>query len=223
MLDWIIQNKEIVKIFYGLIITLICITIVLKSNKLFRLSLHQGIRYFRNAFFFFGIAFIIRYLVGALVSYKIINLNFLIIKFLFEYFLIMAGFFLLHSLIWKKIESDQHPDNSLFNGKVAIFHIMALILALLDVVWHKYYFLFISQIILFAFISALSYLNYYENKKHKFPKFYFIAMLLTFAIWILNAVAPLFFNWNQGILVNIYLINTFVFLVFLYGVIKVTK
>ena len=59
---FIIQNKELFKIIYALVIVLICILIVIKTNKLFRLSFHTGIRYFRNTFFFYGIAFAIRYL-----------------------------------------------------------------------------------------------------------------------------------------------------------------
>ena len=222
--DWIIANKELIKIFYGLIITLICLTIVLKSDRLFRLSFHNGIRFFRNAFFFYGIAFIIRYLVGGSSIFHILDLEFNIIKFFFEYFLIMAGFFLLYSLIWKKVESSKDVSNSsLFNVKIAVFHLMALILASLDFIWKIYYFLFLSQVILFACISVLSYLNYQKNKKHKFPRFYFIAMLLSFLAWTLNGVAPILLNWNQGVIVSLYLVNIIVFIVFLYGVIKVTK
>jgi len=63
--DLIIENKELLKILYALIITVICLFIVIKTNKLFKISSHQGIRYLRNAFFFYGIAFITRYFLGA--------------------------------------------------------------------------------------------------------------------------------------------------------------
>jgi len=77
MLEWIVLNKELLKIFYLLVVGLICTIIVLKSHKLFKLSMHQGIRYFRNAFLFFGIGFILRYIVGT---------GYLFSKYLFEFF-----------------------------------------------------------------------------------------------------------------------------------------
>jgi len=222
----IIENKEIIKIFYGLIIALICLVIVIKTNKLYRLSLHQGIRYFRNAFFFYGIAFIIRYIIGAISFYGYMPLGYdFIIKILFEYFLVMAGFFLLYSLLWKKIETTKESYvSSLFNTKIAIFYLMALVIVFLDYLWQIHYFLFFSQIILFIFASALSYANYIENgKQHKFLKFYFVAMILSLAAWVLNSLAALYLNWHQWVLISVYLMNIIIFLLFLYGVVKVTK
>ena len=121
----IIQNKEVFKVLYAIVIVLVCSIIVLRTHKLFHLSLHQGIRYFRNAFFFYGIGFFIRYILGS--SWIYTNLNqyyLLIIELLFEFFLVMAGFFLLYSLLWKKFESaGSKPLTSLFHSRIAIFYI----------------------------------------------------------------------------------------------------
>ncbi len=216
--EWIIANKELIKIFYALIIVFICAVIVLKTDRLFRLSSHKGIRYFRNAFFFFGIGFIIRYFFGVLPNYRFI------ITIIFEYFLIMAGFFLLYSLLWKKIEaSGSDYYSSLFNAKIFIFYVMSFVIVLLDYLWGTYYLMFSSQIILFSLASIISYANYKKNgKRHKFLKFYFIAMMLSLVAWMLNALASLLLNWHQGILIVIYLLNIIIFLLFLFGVIKVT-
>lgn len=221
----IIENKELLKIFYALTITAICVFIVIKTNKLFRISLHQGIRYLRNAFFFYGIAFIVRYFLGAIYFQGDLNniYNFLM-RIAFEFFIITAGFFLLYSLLWKRIKSSEINFSSLFNRGVAIFYAMAFIIAFLDYLWGISYFMFFSQIILFACASIISFANYKKNgRKHKFLKFYFMAMVLSFVAWVLNALAVLYFNWNQGLIMNIYGINIVFFLLFLYGVIKVTK
>ena len=91
--------KELFKIFYAIAIGLICAFIVLKTHRLFRLSHHQGIRYFRNAFLFYGAAFIIRFFVGSPFIYDLMTREvFSLINFVFEFFLIMAGFFLLYNL-----------------------------------------------------------------------------------------------------------------------------
>jgi|TARA_Y100000310_G_scaffold276794_1_gene294195 hypothetical protein len=222
MYSWIIENKELIKIFYGLIIALICFVIVLKTNKLFRLSLHKGIRYFRNAFFFYGIAFIIRYLFG--VFFLDNSSYYLLINALFEYFLVMGGFFLLYSLLWKRFESSKtNYNSSLFNTKIFLFYFMSLIIVFLDYIWQTYYFMFFSQIIIFVTAAIISYINYKKNgKQHKFLKLYFIAMILSLITWILNFLAALLLDWNKGVLTNVYLINIVIFLLFLYGVIKVT-
>jgi len=219
--NFIIENKEVLKIFYAIIIGAICTVIVLKSDRLFRLSFHQGIRYFRNAFLFYGLAFVTRYFISPFLPEP----PQIILKALFEYFLVMAGFFLLYSLLWKKIESTGTDYvSSLFNKKLLIFYFMAFVIIVLDYLWNSYYFLFSSQIILFIFASIISFSNYIKNgKKGNFLKFYFIAMILNFFAWILNAFVALYFEWSQLILIFIYAMNLIIFLLFLWGVIKVMR
>ncbi len=223
--SFIIENKEIFKLIYAVIIIFICGVIVFKSDRLFRLSLHKGIRYFRNAFLFFGLGFLIRYVFSSSLIYEKISAYARISNFLFEYFLIMAGFFLLYSLLWKRIEvANESYLSSLFNARVAIFHLMALVLAFLDQLWNAYYFMFFSQILLFAAASFISYKNYSRNgSKHKFLKFYFAAMVLAFVAWTLNTLTAILLNWNQIALINVYVLNIVFFLLFLYGIIRVTK
>jgi len=208
---------------YALAIGLVCAFIFIKTDKFFKLSLHQGIRYFRNAFFFYGVAFIARYIFGILSDSNFKHIY--ITQIIFEYFIVMAGFFLFYSLIWKRFESSKDiPFSSLFNARIAIFHLMAIVIAVLDYLWGDYDFMFFSQIIIFFCASMIAYFNYRKDrKKHQFLKFYFIAMLLSLGVWVLNFLAETYFEWNQGILINISIINILFFLLFLYGVIKVTK
>jgi hypothetical protein len=218
---------ELFKFVYSLIVVFICVIIVLKTDRLFKLSLHQGIRYFRNAFFFYGIAFLFRYVLGSrLISgYFIFGEYYFIITILFEFFLVMAGFSLLYSLIWKKFEkSGRGALSSLFNFKMLVFYIMSLLIGILDFLWGTYLFMFLSQIIIFAYASILSYNNYQDRgNKHKFLKFYFIAMLLSFMAWVLNAILAIYLSWNKGILLSVYLINIIIFVLFLYGVVHITR
>lgn len=226
MYTWIISNKELFKVVYSLIIVLICVVIVFKTDKLFRLSLHQGIRYFRNAFLFYGVGFAIRYFFTSPLFYRtnIPNYSYAI-NIIFEFFLVMGGFFLFYSLFWKKMEiSPGTKNSSLFNLGIFVFYIMTLIVVLLDYLWGVHSFMFFSQIAVFAFACILSYINYRKKiKKYAFPKFYFLAMLLGFFAWTLNAVAELYFNWNQMILVSVYALNLVFFFLLLYGVFRITK
>ena len=225
LLNFAIQNKEILKIFYAIIIIFICLVIVVKTHRLFHLSLHRGIRYFRNAFFFYGIGFFIRYILGAEFIYGFFDgIYYSTIEFLFEFFLVMGGFFLIYSLLWKKFEGKFNPFSSFFHFRIAVFYFMSLIVVLLDNIWETYYFMFFSQIIIFIIASIIAYNNYRKNvKPGKFLKFYFIAMVLSLIAWLLNALIALILDWNKIIQSGIYIINLAVFFLFLYGVIKFTK
>jgi len=223
--SFIIQNKEVFKLVYALIVILACFLIVLKTHKLFKISLHRGIRYFRNAFFFYGIAFAIRYSFSFFLSFdQSFSEYSFFLNILFGYFLIMAGFVLLYSLLWRKIDSGKKEFSSLMNSKMLIFYLLALIIVVLDYLWGGYYFMFFSQILVFIFATIISYSNYRKNKgKVYFPQFYFIAMVLSLFAWALNALAGLYFHWNQIVMINIYLFNMVFFLLFLYGVVRATR
>lgn len=223
--ELLLQNKEIIKIFYALAVIFICFLIVIKSNKIFKLSFHQGIRYFRNAFLFYALGFFFRYIVGTQFLSSYFGNFYPLTGILFEFFLVMGGFFLLYSLVWKYFESPEKSEHSsLLNSKIFIFYLMAILFVSLDYFWKTYFFMFLSQIILFFFLSFFSYKNFKKTGfRKKFPKFYFIAMLLSLITWVLNSLLELFFHWNKSIVISVYLINVVVFFIFLYGVIKSTK
>ena len=217
---FILQNKWILELLYALLIASICFIIFLKTDKFFRLSLHHGIKYFRNAFLFYGVAFVTRYIFGVFSDFSIDYSD--ILRVFFEYFLIMAGFFLLYSLVWKKFDTEK--DSSMFNGRIIVFHAIALVIAVLDNLWGTYLFMFASQIIVFLSASLISYSNYRKNgKKHKFLNFYFVTMLMGLAAWVMNLLVAFYFHWRHMVLLDIGIINTIFFLLFLYGVIKITK
>jgi hypothetical protein len=187
--------------------------------------MHKGIRYFRNAFFFYGLAFVTRYFLSTpfFLDYLSLIYHFRI-KFLFEFFLVMAGFFLLYSLLWKKIESQKIAySSSLFNPYILIFYLMAFIIAFIDYLWDSYYLLFYSQFILFIILFILSISKLYQKPSAGFLKIYSIAMLCGLTAWLLNALAGIYFQWNYTALMIIYSLNIIVFLLFLFGVIKITN
>lgn len=215
----VIANKELLKIIYALVISLICMIIVVKTDKFYKLSFHEGLRYLRNAFFFYGLAFLARYLFGVILP----TINYTIIFPIFEYLIVLAGFFLLYSLTWKKFNPTETGHSSLFNSHVIIFHAMSIIIAVLDTLLGTFNFMFYSQIILFFYASLIAYSNYSKNPKRKFLKFYFVAMLLELFIWILNLLTATLFSFNRLLLLNIGIINVIFFLLILYGVAKVTK
>jgi hypothetical protein len=220
----ILENKWILELIYAFVICAICMVIVFITDKFYRLSLHQGIRYFRNAFLFYGIAFVGRYLFGL---FSDISFGYAFVaQIFFEFFLVMAGFFLFYSLVWKKFEQKKtYYFTSLVNSKIILFELIALIIAILDTSWRTYYLMFFSQILVFFCASIIAFYNYRtkDNKKHKFLKFYLLAMILEFVAWVLNYLAAAYFHWRHLVLVDIGLINSIFFISILCGVIKITK
>ncbi len=222
--DFVWANKEIFKLAYTLIIGIICFLIVLRAHKLFKLSSHQGIRYFRNAFFFYGLAFIMRYILG--VFYFLDEVYWLypfLIRGVFEFFLIMAGFSLLYSLIWRKFEPEGGIHSSLFNLRFTIFYLLALIVVVLDYLWETYFFMFLLQIILFISASVIGYVNYKKSKKSGFLRLYFIVIILNLLAWLANFLVATFFNWRREGVISIYILDILIFFLFLYGVMSTTK
>ena len=207
-------NTDLLRFFYSMFIAFICLIIVIKTDRLFRISSHQGIRYFRNAFFFYGVAFVLRYLLNTADYYDLIKAG-------FQFFIVMGGGFLLYSLLWRKFERNKESGSSLFNPGIMIFYVLALIIVGLDYLWGGYNFMFISQIILFLFASIISF-NNYKLKGHKFLKLYFVVMTLSFFAWSANFIFSHFFDRLRW-LANVYVLNIIVFLVLLYGVIKITR
>src|SRR3989344_268129 len=224
--DVVIQNKEVFKAAYAALIVFICLVIVLKTHKLFKLSSYTGIRYFRNAFFFFGLGFFSRYFLKYFFEVKGLESFSDFPLLLFEFFVIMAGFFLLYSLIWKRLDfSKSFANSSLLTPGVLVFYMFAIIIVILDYFWQTLTLMFLSQVIVFLIASIMSFNNTLSltKKKNHLSKLYFVAMITSFLAWVLNAVTVLIINWEQTLLINIYILNMLFFLFFLYGVFKALR
>lgn len=217
--NWLITNRELVKLIFTMLIVLICFIIVLKTNKFFKLSSYSGLRYFRNAFLFFGIAFIFRYLLG--LEYKFNVNSATIFNFLFNYFILIAGFFLLYSLLWRRLERYEHSQSSVFNVITTIFYILGFIVVALDFLWGAYYFLFSMQILIFIIAGIILFFNY--KKRRKFSWLYFIAIFLNLAAWVINFIVTGFYNGDRIGIMWVYIINAVIFSILLYAVLKVGR
>ncbi len=212
--DWVLENKEMIKLVYAILICFICATIVVKTNKLFKLSDVQGLRYFRNSFFFYGLAFFSRYILGL----------FWDTIFFFEFFIIIAGLFLLYSFIWKHAEYEGNCYYSLLNPKAGIFYIVAFLIACFDYYFNTALFMYISQIALFVVMSFISYNKFVSSgRKNKASKYYFVVILLGLLMWTLNMSLEYFINWNIAVQSIVYSINILFFAFFFYVITKITK
>jgi len=203
------QLDRWVELLYCLIIVFASTFIYFKTRRIYKLTSHKGIKSFRNAFFFFGVAFLVRLLAFFISFYHISSTIQITATVIFNYFLSMAGFSVVYSLVWKNI-----PENRKY-----FFHPLALAIAIIDVFTH-HYMIIVSQLAVFAYAMIVSYGNYKKSRdKSNFLQLYFIGLVL--------ALISYFFNLLSNIVPLIYIyaraVTASAFVIFLYGVMKTLK
>jgi hypothetical protein len=208
------QLTDYIEFAYFLAIFLLSINIYIQTRKMQSFSLHRGIRYFKNAFLYFSMIYLFRFMV--------LNLKFLtgIITpeleialqsfglFLVIYFSLLAIFSLISSFSWRKyafISDNRLNLLSLFLSCIAFFIKMPSILLIVGFV-----------IALFLLLKA------YDNSRKKnrvFSPLFIIYTLLLF--FILFDLVPI----TQELIPFEFRIAGYVgsILVFLYINIKVMK
>ena len=206
------------EILYSFIIVVCSLMIYFGTKELYKLSGHKGIKYFRLAFLFFAIAYFFRSFIKFLIIYfdvrdlfRIIPMNFgAITLFLFMFFSSLAIFYLLYSVMWKKWDKKFE--------KIWVFHLFALVIALISIFIPISSIYLLINLILLIFILTTLYYSYKHSRKKK-NNLYVIYILL-FIFWLLNIIDILVPNFLQYFQLTIYLVSSFIFLLILYKVIK---
>jgi len=85
-------TRAIIEFIYTSLIVLLCFYVDYKTKEIYELTKHKGIKYFRNAFLFFGLSYGLRFMVlilqlGLIVLDKIIPR-----RYLFPIILPLAGY-----------------------------------------------------------------------------------------------------------------------------------
>lgn len=207
-----IENREILKLVFSAMLVLACFIIVLRTHRLFKLTDHEGIRYFRNSFLFFGLAFATRYFL----NYS----GFLIVG--YEFFLMSACLFLFYSLSWKRFNGE-NKISSLFNFQIITFYLIAFIVSILDYLWGVYYFVFFAQIIVFSFAGGILFEKSGSGEKGRFLNLYLVVIFLNLFARITNLLISTMLDWNRVGVIAVYFLDAIIFLLFLYGIIKNTR
>jgi hypothetical protein len=175
---------------YVIATIVVCLLIYYKTKELYKLSQHQGIKYFRLTFLFFAISNAFKLLInyfreayGSVFSMQAFPFNFSLI---IIYTTSMAFLCLIHSLIWKKYNLK---DN------IYVLHTMALVITILAVIQRgregMLFFVFI-QIILFILALILNIIHLIKSKTHKKPKIKINIIYMLFLIsWIISILATI--------------------------------
>ncbi|MFH1399870.1 MAG: hypothetical protein ABIG95_07240 [Candidatus Woesearchaeota archaeon] len=201
---------------YSAVVIALCVFIYLRTKELYDLTRHEGIRYFRNTFLYFAVAYFFRFLFFPL---QIVNLRYHLIYprmlhfltlLLTTYFSIVAIFSLSLSILWK-LNKSKHSE--------LLIHGAAIILGVLVYMTGSAMILIAAQIAVFGFVIGFS-LNKLKESKSRLLSSLHLIYLLLFVFWILNLFGlalPGFHVFNRVI---IYLISVGIFIVVLLKVQK---
>jgi len=206
-----------IELIYSFVIIVCSLMIYHSTKEAYKLSSYKGLKYFRQAFLFFAIAYLFRSSIKILLMFfdakRIIDVSpmgvGIVSLFVFLYFSSMAVFYLVYSIMWKKWES-QKMKGYIFNG-------IALIIAFIGAFFININLLIMLNLGVLAFASfALS--SIYKKSKKK--RSLFVTYVLLFLFWILNVIEIIIPDFLQSVQLGIYLISISLFMVILYKVLK---
>jgi hypothetical protein len=173
-------NFVIMELIFSTIVIVLAMLIYFKTKEMYSLTKYKGIRYFRNSFLFFALAFFFRFFfhlfmmsrIGdAGISHGIMGPLSLTIT---SYLSTMAIFYLVLSTLWKYMKS---------NALLYIAHAAAALIVLMVGYFRTPEILGLAQLVLLVFAAVLSFLSYRKTKKHSQL---FVIYILMFIIWVFN-------------------------------------
>ena len=210
------------EVLYSFVIIACSLMIYFGTKELYEISSHKGIKYFRLTFLFFAFAYFSRSFIKLILSYfnapglNTISPNLLhpmvgtISLLLFIYFSIIAIFYLLYSIMWKKFGESK--------SKTYLLHIISFLLAF-AIVFFRNLNLYLA-INIFLFLIVLLVIIFSQKSSHKHG-LYTSYLLLSF-FWILNILEMLIPMFLVSYKLLIYLISSGIFMLISYKVLKRT-
>lgn len=196
---------------YTIVAVLFCFLIYFKTKELFDLTKYAGIKYFRDAFLFFGVSYAIRFLFE-LVLFSKVAFDFILPRTMFAplfilplgYFSTMGIFYLLFSLLWKRGQMHKW----IWTG-----HGIAVVLSLISFFTRSHFILLFLQAGLLFLTIVLTFFWYRNEKKISSVRLLYFLILF---FWLINLLiiererffllgVKLFFQvFSLGVLIMVY-------------------
>ncbi|MDD5178126.1 MAG: hypothetical protein PHT54_02495 [Candidatus Nanoarchaeia archaeon] len=211
-----------IEIIYSFIIIVSSLMIYFKTKELYNLTTHKGIKYFRDAFLFFAVAFFIRFIIFFLLTLfeasRIFEFNPRLLGSVSSTFFIytstMAIVYLLYSMIWEKWDKN--------SKKIGWIHIGIALVSAIGVAIQSTLILLILQCLVISVASLIAYRRYIQSGKKKGVKSNLTIYILLFIFWVLNTIGTLTPDFFSTSKIIIYLVSIGTFLSIFYAVIKRT-
>lgn len=202
---------------YFLIIFLLCLLIFFKTREIYGLTKHKGIKYFRNAFIFFGIAYFFRFLSLLMVFFieppiMMPRYGLRLGYFFITYLGTVAVLSLIYSSLWKRLK-DNIWDFAM--------HAFAIVVAVLTWFFRTPQAVIYVQMLLFGFLLGAGYLTHVERKKKRsMASNLYVIYVLLMIFWIINLFALSEHFINPYLKIPLYILSTVIFGVIAYRVNK---
>lgn len=208
-----------IEILYSIIIITCSLMIYFGTKELYEISQHKGIKYFRQAFLFFAIAYFFRSTIKFIIFYleiqEILEINPKIIGtatlLLFMYSSAMAIFYLLYSVMWKKWKDNK--------SLIYSFHALTLFISITIIISRNLFAYFALNIFLLGIVLWIA-LNSEKNEKLKKHNKLHIIYFLLLLFWTLNFLEILTPQFLQTFQLLIYISSSITFMIILYKVLK---
>lgn len=176
----------ILETIYMFLIVLPSLLIFWRIQRLYHFSKYHGMQYLSLGFLMLAAGFVARYIVmltrlGDAGTIQELSMLTTVMSFL----IVLAGFFLLYSTIWQKMEKRHYGRTWM---PIALLGALSLLVACVDQYRGTLLFMYLSQILVFSFAASVS-LQKYLRKRNNYRQLYFISMTLFLFVWIINAVA----------------------------------
>lgn len=208
------QPTEVIltELVYFLFIITLSIYIFIKTNKVYNLTKHKGIRFFKNIFIYFSLAYLFRLVqIFIMFSREIFDIFFRpraymqINMLLITYFSTLAMFYVIFSLFSRHIKKD-------IKSMDFIAHLISLLSSLVMFIYRDHVFMLSMQIIIL--VSAViieSILSFKKNNTKMFNQNK-ITYLLLMVFWIISTLS-FFGNFiPREIRIPIYVVSIGIFL-----------
>ncbi|MBT3691091.1 hypothetical protein HOG16_02510 [Candidatus Woesearchaeota archaeon] len=204
------------ELIYAFIIIISSLMIYFGTKELYELTKYKGIKYFREAFLLFAIAFFFRSFIKSIMilfglsrphDFQLLGI---VSLFIFLYTITLAMFYLLYSIMWKKWRKSPKI--------IYLFHILAILIAILSLITGNITIILLVNILLLILILSITYIAH-KNPRKKGQSIHLIYVLLSLFL-ILNVIDILIPNFLQLYQLMIYLLSIGIFLLIFYKVLK---
>jgi hypothetical protein len=206
------------ELIYSFVIIFCSLIIYFSTKKMYDISKYPGIKYFRESFLFFAIAYFFK----SFLSFLLVTFGFhealefssifwgILTLFVFMYASTMAIFYLFYSVVWKKIKHKKFV--------IPAIHILVIILSIASIITRTAGLLVLLQVVVFLFIAIYNFISYKKlNPKKKAGSIHLIYLFL-FAFWMLNLSDILISGFDPIFELVISLVSIGIFLMILYKV-----
>jgi hypothetical protein len=218
-LEFIFPPEVGTELIYSFIIIACSLMIYYATKEMYELSSYKGIKYFRNSFLFFALAYFFRYFIRFfLVFFTNPGTNilsgyvYIASLFIFLYSSAMAVFYLLYSVMWKRWNHSKQ--------KIWLFNTLAVLIASIGTIFNGMNVSLILNLIFLLFGLLILLIAYKDSKKRQKGKSLFVIYLLLFVFLILNVIDIMLPKFLQLYQLIIYLISTLLFMTILYKVLR---